>query len=333
VAVFGCRARENERVCAEMKTSWSILYRGELSSCNYHCDYCPFAKTRNTPAELEEDERQLNRFARWVGTRPEQIGILFTPWGEALIHSSYQRALCELSHLNNVRRVAIQTNLSCRLDWLDGADPEKFALWCTFHPSQVSLDRFLRQCQTLDSHGLRYSVGIVGTKEALAFLNPLRAGLHPNVYVWINAFKRNPEYYSADEVAFLTDFDPLFPINNKRHPSFGRACRTGHEVFSVDGNGAMRRCHFVEEVIGNIYEADFEKSLHPRMCPAENCGCHIGYVHLGELGLDAVFGDGLLERIPSHPIPQLLRPLGKTQLPSQFGKLVLRELNGAHSNE
>jgi len=234
-----------------------------------------------------------------VATRPEEIGILFTPWGEALIHPYYQSALCELSHLNNVRRVAIQTNLSCSLDWLSEANPGKLALWCTFHPGQVSLDRFLARCQRLDSHKLRYSVGIVGTKEALPYIESLRAGLHPDVYVWVNAFKRNPGYYTADEIAVLTDFDPLFPVNNKRHPSLGRACRTGDTVFSVDGNGFFRRCHFVQDVIGNIYEAGFEKSLRPRVCPAETCGCHIGYVHLEELGLDAVFGDGLLERIPS----------------------------------
>ena len=26
----------------------SILYRGPLSSCNYGCEYCPFAKHRET---------------------------------------------------------------------------------------------------------------------------------------------------------------------------------------------------------------------------------------------------------------------------------------------
>src|SRR5436309_15941840 len=115
-----------------MNTSWSILYRGPLSSCNYACDYCPFAKTRNTREQLQHDEHRLKRFTAWVGSRPEEIGILFTPWGEALIHRSYQNALCGLSRLQNVRRVAIQTNLSGTLDWVSGANPKSLALWCTF---------------------------------------------------------------------------------------------------------------------------------------------------------------------------------------------------------
>jgi MoaA/NifB/PqqE/SkfB family radical SAM enzyme len=282
-----------------MKKSWTILYRGPLSSCNYECDYCPFAKTSNTREELLDDSRRLRRFVQWVERRPEQFSILFTPWGEALIHRAYQNALCDLSHLHNIRRVAIQTNLSCSLDWISRANAETFALWCTFHPSQVKLDRFLGQCRALDASGIRYSVGIVGTKDAQPFFEPLRAGLRREIYVWVNAFKQNPEYYTQDEIARLTNFDPLFPINNRKHPSFGHVCRTGHSVFSVDGNGDIRRCHFVKTIIGNIYESGFENSLHPRLCPVETCGCHIGYVHLEELGLDAVFGDGLLERIPA----------------------------------
>lgn len=287
-----------------MSDSWSILYRGPLSSCNYACDYCPFAKTRNTAEELREDAHQLKRFTAWVQNRPERMGILFTPWGEALIHRAYQRALCELSQSANVRRVAIQTNLSCHLDWIAEADPSRLALWCTFHPSETSVDGFLQRCRTLDRCGIRYSVGIVGIKEALPFLEAVRAGLPPEVYVWVNAFKRQPGYYTAGELARLSEFDPLFPVNNQRHPSRGRSCRTGLSVFSVDGRGDMRRCHFVKEVIGNIYEPGFEAALRPRACPAETCGCHIGYVHLEELGLDAVYGEGLLERIPiRHGLP------------------------------
>jgi hypothetical protein len=283
-----------------MKERLSILYRGPLSSCNYDCAYCPFAKTRNTRAELREDEACLQRFTEWAPGCAEELGVLFTPWGEALTHRWYQRALCELSHLPNIRRVAIQTNLSCRLDWLAGAEPQKLALWCTFHPAQVTLERFLGQCRILDRHRISYSVGIVGTKAALAFLGPLRAGLLPGIYLWVNALKREPNYYTVEEIALLSNFDPLFPVNNRRHPSLGRPCRTGHTVFSVDGTGDMRRCHFVKSVIGNIYEAGFRSALGARSCPVETCGCHIGYVHLEELGLDAVFGEGVLERIPAN---------------------------------
>jgi hypothetical protein len=69
-------------------------------------------------------------------------------------------------------------------------------------------------------------------------------------------------------------------------------------VIAVDGDGTIRRCHFVRLPLGNLYEPGFERVLQERPCPRGACDCHIGYVHLDHLGLDAVFGDGLLERIP-----------------------------------
>jgi len=49
----------------------SILYRGPLSSCNYACGYCPFAKRTETPTELAHDRACLERFVAWVGGRTE----------------------------------------------------------------------------------------------------------------------------------------------------------------------------------------------------------------------------------------------------------------------
>src|SRR5207248_2801928 len=106
-------------------------------------------------------------------------------------------------------------------------------------------------------------------------------------------------YYSDDEARRFTAIDPLFPVNNVRHPSLGKACRAGDTVIAVDGSGAIRRCHFLKEPLGNLYEPGFEKHLIPRPCTATTCGCHIGYVHLEELKLYDVFGEGVLERIPA----------------------------------
>ena len=282
---------------------WSILYRGSLSSCNYGCDYCPFAKTRNTREELQQDAADLDRFVNWVASRREDIGVLFTPWGEALIHRSYQRALCALSKLPHVWRVAIQTNLSAPLEWLATANLETVGLWTTWHPTQTPLARFLAQCRTLDRLGVRYSVGVVGLREAFASIEKLRTALPPSVYLWVNAYKRIADYYSEAELARLEAVDPLFRINAVRHPSRGMSCKAGHTAFSVDGRGDIRRCHFISTNLGNIYEPGFEQELRPRACTNETCGCHIGYVHLEPLDLYATFGEGVLERIPAAVVP------------------------------
>lgn len=279
---------------------WSILYRGPLSSCNYACSYCPFAKTRNTRAELAEDTRRLRQFVDWVASRAEFTGVLFTPWGEALLHRSYQQALARLSHLPHVWRAAIQTNLSCRLDWVETCDLSKLALWATWHPDEIPLSPFLAKCRAALARGVRFSVGIVGRREAFDHIRRLRDALPPEVYVWINAWKRQPDYYTLAEIAALEAIDPHFRFNLRPHPSLGRACRAGHTAFTVDGAGEARRCHFIPQRIGNIYDPSFTAALRPAPCSSQECRCHIGYVHMPDTGLYELFGDGLLERIPAR---------------------------------
>ena len=283
--------------------SLAILYRGPLSSCNYGCPYCPFAKREEGPEELARDRAALERFVAWVAARPgdRRISVLFTPWGEALFRPWYQEALVALSHLEHVDRAAIQTNLSGSLAFVERADRAKLALWATFHPGEVARERFVARCLELDRKGVRFSAGVVGLREHLDAIEALRRELPPHVYVWVNAYKREPGYYRPEERRRLEAVDTHFPTNDRYHPSLGERCRTGETAIAVDGDGDATRCHFVRERIGNIYAPGFFDSLRPRLCPNATCGCHIGYVHLETLGLDRVYGGGILERIPAAP--------------------------------
>ncbi|MGE3819265.1 MAG: STM4011 family radical SAM protein, partial [Isosphaeraceae bacterium] len=245
-----------------MALNLSILYRGPLSSCNYGCDYCPFAKRRETAAELDHDRQALARFVDWVAKRTDdRIGVLFTPWGEALTRSWYREALIRLSHLGHVDRAVAQTNLACGLNWVERCDKTKLALWTTFHPSQVSRADFLARCQELDRRAVRFSVGVVGLRENLHEIESLRAELPSSIYVWINAYKPGLGDLTSKDAERFERVDPLYPINTVRHPSLGKACRTGRSVISVDGDGTVRRCHFVREPIANLYESGFEAAL------------------------------------------------------------------------
>ena len=297
----------------------SILYRGPLASCDYDCAYCPFAKRRDSSDQLRADRAALARFVDWVREQTsDRISILFTPWGEALTRSWYREAMLELSHLGHVARVAVQTNLSCRLDWMERADLDTFALWCTYHPDQIAFDRFVAKHRGLVARGVRHSIGIVGLPEHLDAARRMADMLadtdtdtadtdaegggrrRPGTYLWINAAEGHT--YTDAEAAHWTRLDPLFGYSRLPHPSRGRACLTGETVISVDGDGLVRRCHFVPkddpaQMLGNLYDGSFRTALAPRPCPQQLCDCHIGYVHMPELKLYDRFGDGVLERV------------------------------------
>ena len=277
----------------------NILYRGPLSSCNYECSYCPFAKRQETTEELSHDRECLQRFLDWLKERSTRLhGIFFTPWGEALTRRWYRDAIVTISNWDHIERVAIQTNISVKLDWLSEARLERVGLWCTYHPSEISRDRFLSQCKTLDRLGARYSVGMVGSVGNVTEMERMRDALPKGVYLWINAMKSSVEQYDENVIDQFTKIDPNFPTNNTYHTSLGEACNTGQSVVSIDGDGNVRRCHFVKRTLGNIYEQELESMLSPRPCPNSSCGCHIGYVHMPKLGLEKIYGRNILERIP-----------------------------------
>ncbi|KOG89839.1 radical SAM protein, partial [Streptomyces varsoviensis] len=214
----------------------TLLYRGPLASCDYDCPYCPFAKRRDSTAALRADRAALERFTGWAAERREdRLSVLFTPWGEGLVRSWYRRALVELSRLPHLRRVAIQTNLSCRTGWLADADTDRVALWCTYHPGQTPYGRFLDRTRELTALGVRFSVGVVGLPEHLDDARRLRADLPGHVYLWVNAAEGH--VYPDAEAARWTALDPLFPYSRHPHTSRGLPCRTGESVVSVDGDG------------------------------------------------------------------------------------------------
>lgn len=282
---------------AETPMDLTLLYRGPLASCDYDCPYCPFAKRRDSPERLRADRAALERFTAWAAARTgDTLSLLFTPWGEGLVRSWYRRALVDLSHLPHVRRAAIQTNLSCRTDWLAAADLDTLALWITYHPGQVDRGRFLAKLRELAALGVRHSVGIVGEPEHLHAARELRAELPTSTYLWVNA--ADGRSYTDEQAAAWTAVDPLFGWSRDPHPSGGRPCRTGESVVSVDGDGTVRRCHFVRPPLGNLYDGSYRAELLPRPCPLPVCDCHIGYVHLEDLPLYDVFAGGVLERIP-----------------------------------
>lgn len=282
-----------------MEIKWNILYRGFLDSCNYDCSYCPFAKKKNTRAELLEDKLALQKFTTWVAERKEGLSILLTPWGEGLIRNYYQEAMVRLSNLKSVDKIAIQTNLACNINWIEKANKDKFSLWITYHPKEVAFEKFISKCRKLIAMDISFSVGVVGVKEHFEGIEKLKNAI-PERYVWINAYKREQDYYTTSEKKWLTQKDKLFPINNTVYQTKGKPCKAGYSSFSIDGNGDVFRCHFIKKKIANIYEQDLNTIKKAENCSNSTCQCYIGYINFKGLELDRIYKENLMVRIPEN---------------------------------
>ncbi|OMF34695.1 radical SAM protein [Paenibacillus sp. FSL H8-0548] len=280
----------------------TLYYRGALSSCNYDCPYCPFSKTTDSKETLAKDKQQLADFMSWVREQQgagHELSIFFNPYGEALVHSWYREAMTELSHMPHVAKVAIQTNLSVKLDWTEQLARGKAAFWVTYHPGQTKQANFLSQCMKLYEQRIPFSVGSVGIRSAFPAIEELRKLLPEDVYLWVNAFKDQKAYYTEEDIAHLSRIDPLFQLNIPDYNSFGKSCDAGANVFYIQGSGIVKRCYSDRRVIGQLYRDGLEGLSADRPCGMKKCGCYIGYIHMPELKLDEVYGKSLLERIPA----------------------------------
>jgi len=277
----------------------TLYFRGSLSSCNYSCPYCPFSKTTDSAETLAKDRRQVEKFVEWAAMQEKyghRLSVFFNPYGEGLVHAWYREAIIVLSHMPHIDRVAIQTNLSAKLDWADRLNRDTAAFWATYHPGEVSEERFLARCLDLHRRGIPFSVGSVGVRSAFDRIDSLRRALPEEVYLWVNAFKDRKNYYEEHEIQRLRAIDPLFELNLPDYASLGQSCRTGESVFFVQGPGIVKRCYSDRRVIGHLYRDGLEGLSQQRPCGMKSCGCYIGYVHMPELNMESHYGDGLLER-------------------------------------
>jgi hypothetical protein len=118
---------------------------------------------------------------------------------------------------------------------MDQANPDRLAVWATFHPEWSSLEHFIEKCEFLHDRGFGFSVGVVGFPQFKQEIATLRQRLPQTIYLWINAVKAELPQLAASDRAFFQSIDPLYELNTQHYPSLGKSCRTGSSVISVDG--------------------------------------------------------------------------------------------------
>jgi len=270
-------------------------YRGSLKSCNYSCNYCPFAKNKNcSKEELADDRKNLEFFVTSLlektGSDGTKCAVQIVPYGEALIHRYYWKALARLSNNNFIEAAGAQTNLSFDIDKMieeytrNGGLASKLRLWCTFHPQMVTADRFLSQCRKLSGYGILYCAGAVGNPRDTSQIQYLRQHLPDNVYLFINKMDGLKRRYTEDEIKNFMEIDDYFWLELKHHKADISKC-TG-SLFA-DAAGNIKRCNICKPAKGVS-------------CIRKECSCYLSYCNqsLPEL---VFFNPYPSFRIPHYP--------------------------------
>lgn len=274
-----------------------IIYRGSLKSCNYTCEYCPFSK-HVSKREMEKDAKELERFVDFMVCDGESISagaVQIVPYGEALIHEYYWKAMAAVSQISCIDVVGCQTNLSFPIKKMidiyeaAGGIKEKLLLWCTYHPSMVSKEDFLKQCDLLESHKISFCVGAVGVPANIEILNQLRTELSHTIYMWINPMDGLGRSYTNEEIEAFKQIDAFFPYqleHTKANPNKCKGCL--NEAMFVHANGDVTPCNISRKKLGNIYLPEYKEMLvnvsgseqadaRIEKCGQKECSCFLAY--------------------------------------------------------
>lgn len=283
-----------------------IYYRGSLRFCNYSCSYCPFSKEKGSQRQLEEDERALFRFVERIGETKFLGAVQIVPYGEALIHRYYWRALGKISQLPQIEAVGVQSNFSFSVEQMleefekAGGEKENLRLWGTFHPEMVSEQDFLRVCHQLKEAGILFCVGAVGVPENLSLLIRIREKLDPAVYFWINKMDGLGRKYTREEIQAFSALDRYFPLELRHYRADAAHC--GSALF-CDSKGDVYACNRCRHISGNLYTEHsggtlFQIPENDRICDRRECDCYISYCNRNDLEEMDAFGPYPAFRIP-----------------------------------
>lgn len=252
-----------------------IYYRGYLDFCNYNCFYCPFSKNKANQTSLDKDKMSLEKFYSTIlSEKPETVFIL--PYGEGLIHNHYLNFIAKLSKLDFIKQIGIQTNASFKTENLldifneNSGNLKKLNLWCSFHPSEVSISDFINKINQLKNYNINLTVGVVGNPGNIEIIRQLRELLPKSIYLWINSMDGMKRSYSNFEKDFFLSIDPYFNLELNKPSSNMDKCLGGKERIFVEASGKKLPCNI---------------SKSASLCKAKFCSCFLSYSNRVDLEL------------------------------------------------
>ncbi|MCJ7508062.1 MAG: radical SAM protein [candidate division Zixibacteria bacterium] len=140
--------------------------------CNYRCSYCYVPLEKRTVKKTMFSHHNWDEWLQALKDNfsDKNLEFYFTG-GEPLIIEDCVLLIKELVEIDNVSRIRIDTNLSAVENFLKNLDSEKVRFLTAFHPTQISLDRYLGKVRKVQEKKMVDAVNFVTSKENLGLVN------------------------------------------------------------------------------------------------------------------------------------------------------------------
>jgi len=271
-----------------------IWYVSAQRLCNFRCTYCvsinDYAKS-NKADWPEEDRERFNKIVAWIADRPFRIGIRLATLGEPFASRPFLGKAAWLTTRPNIDFVELLTNgslLKRRLAQLDReGDVTKISLWATYHPTEISLSRFIDSVRFAQERYGCFAVvnGLLFPDNEDSVVELKRAAAEAGL-----RFNLDLGYDPLTPHGVLTRLDDMVPILRDQHEDGiarairlgaaaellevnvaamrdlrGGLCSAGHDYFYIGIRGDVYRCSRYQALgkdrLGNVLDDGFELQL------------------------------------------------------------------------
>lgn len=261
--------------------------------CNYRCPYCyvPLENRTVRKTMFSHYDRDNWLHALKDNFSDKNLEFYFTG-GEPLIIKDCILLIKKLVEIDNVNRIRIDTNLSAVENFLKNVDSEKVRILTAFHPTQISLEKYLGKVRKVQEKKMMDAVNFVTSKENLGLVNMSPHKLikvFEDIGIFLNIAKDfhrglskgwdyNPNYKKyVDMLQYPLDnyYMNLYSLNK------GFLCGGGgRHYISINRHGHVFSCggKIARNVgYGNIFDKSLNLSDSLHVCEEDYCPSIISY--------------------------------------------------------
>jgi sulfatase maturation enzyme AslB (radical SAM superfamily) len=295
-----------------------INFRDDLPSvnrrlrCNFRCSYCLQDEVEQFSFTREHFERAKTIWNH-LANIDDNILVKVNFDGETMIDRWAKECCYYICRLPNVKVLEIITNNSVNPHaYLDKFDIKKISFNCSFHPEQMSYEKFLRNILAIKDAGCPVFATMVVTPKLveklpeyyqkfaqqgiclkpLLLLGNYQGGVSPllrPIHRWFKKMIDNgvsyPKAYTTREIETIKKFyysDLEFKYQKGENPK-GLPCYAGVDMINVYMDGTVLRC-FGGEIgtIEDLVNGRVKLANKPYDCFTNECQCPTHMIFLKE---------------------------------------------------
>ena len=261
--------------------------------CNYRCPYCYVSIKNRTVKKTMFFHYNMDDWLHALKDNfsDRNLEFYFTG-GEPLIIEDCVLLIKELVELDHVSRIRIDTNLSTVEKFLKYVDSEKIRFLTGFHPTQISLHKYIEKVNKAHGEKMVDGVNFVASKENLGLINMSPHDLikaFEDMEIFLNIAK---DFHRGLSEAWTYDqnykkyIDMLqYPLDNYYMNFYslnkGFLCGGGgRHYISINRHGQVFSCGSdIARTIGygNIFDKSLNLPASLQLCEEDCCPSIISY--------------------------------------------------------